>query len=267
MRETTAGVNVDYGVLNAVLRGIISAHGAGGGITGEVVPVRINLQITSYENLLADAARAICNTGIEDGDIVVLTSSVVALAQGRTVPFGTIPKNSSVRNEIPALMSFSKLEEYARLISETQHLSCTVRDILLSDTIAVDGQLVLLLGPEQPNDVAFDLATLLKENQNVNCDVVLKDSDAGGSCGNIVVGHPTLVATPLGATKGLSILEAMRVAAAGEALMGKKNGIPVVLCRPANAVVRDRHGMGERRTGAFLDATSEPLLSSHDERR
>ncbi|SRR6266404_4117066 len=66
----------------------------------------------------------------------------------------------------------------ARLISETRHLSCTVRDILLSDTITVNGRLVLLLGPEQPNDVAFDLATLLKENRNVNCDVVLKDLQA-----------------------------------------------------------------------------------------
>ncbi len=267
MREITEGMNVDYDVLNAVLRGVISAYGAGGGITGEVVPVRIDLQIISYEHLLTDVASAICNTGIESGDIVVLTSSVVALAQGRTVPLGTIPKNSGVRNEIPALMSRVKLEECARLISETHHLSCTVRDILLSDTITVNGRLVLLLGPEQPNDVAFDLASLLKESRNVNCDVVLKDSDAGGACGNIVVGHPTLVATPLGTTKGLSILEAMRVAAAGEALMGKKNGIPVVLCRPANAVVRNRLGIGERRVGAFLDATSEPILSSHDERR
>jgi len=267
MSEGFGGLNVDYDVLNAVLRGMLSANGAGGGITGEVLPIRMDLQITSYERLLVDVASSIGETGVESGDIIVLTSSVVALAQGRTVPFGTIPKRNGVRNEIPALMTIPKLEEYARIISDSYHLSCTIKDVLLSDTFSRNGEVGLLLSPEQPNGVAFDLASRLKEERNVNCDVVIKDSDAGGTCGTIVIGHPTIVATPLGATKGLSILEAMRVAAAAEALMGKRNRIPVVLCRPANAVVRDRVGIGERRTGPFLDATSEPFVSSHDERR
>jgi F420-0:gamma-glutamyl ligase len=257
---------MDYDVLNAVLRGIVSAHGAGGGITGSVIPIRFDLQITTYERLLADVVSCTGDVGVESGDIVVLTSSVVALAQGRTVPIGTIPKKNGVRNEIPALMSPSKLEEYAQLISESFHLLCTVKDILLSDTFVRNGEAILVLAPEQPNRVAFDLATLLKEERGVECDVVIKDSDAGDACGTLVVGHPTVVATPLGATKGVSILEAMRAAAAAEALMGKKNRIPVVLCRPANAVVRDRLGTGKCRTGAFLDATTESLLSSYEDR-
>lgn len=259
-------MDVDYDVLNAVLRGIVSARGAGGGITGTVIPVSVELVVTTYERLLEDVARCVVALGVESGDIIVLTSSVVALSQGRTVPIGEIPKRSGVRNEIPALMSESKLEECARRISETHHLACTARDVLLSDTFSRNGERALLLAPEQPNGAAFDLATLMRKGWDVTCDVVIKDSDAG-SCGTTVIGHPTIVATPLGATKGLSILDAMRVAAAGEALMGKQNRIPVVLCRPANAVVRDRLGIGQRRNGAFLDATMEPLLSSHDERR
>lgn len=258
-------VGVDYDVMNAVLRGIVSANGAGGGITGEVISVPVELAVTSYEALLRSAAHAVRET-LQDGDVVVLTSSIVALAQGRVVPFGSIPKNSGMRNEIPALMTTAALEDCAKRIADRYRLPCTVKDVLLSDSFVRDGETVLLLAPERPNDVAFDVATEVRRDCAVTCDVVIKDSDAG-LVGAVIIGHPTLVATPLGSTKGLSILESMRVAAAAEARMGKRNRIPIVVCRPANAVVRDRLGIGQRRAAAFLDATSEPLLSSHDERK
>lgn len=255
-----------YDLLNAVLRGIISAHGAGGGITGEVIPVQRELRVSSYTDLMRDVIQAVSDVGVTDGDIVVLTSSVVAMAQQRVVPIGTIPKDSGVRGKIPALMPISALEQCARQITDLYRLPCSTRDILLADTAQLGGEEVLLLGPERPNAVAFDLAARLLDARNIACDVVVKDSDAGGRSGTIVVGHPTLVATPLGATKGVSFVEAMRVAAAAEALMGKKNRIPIVLCRPANLVVRRRAGIGEERMTAYIDALQEPLCSSLDER-
>lgn len=258
-------VAVDYDVMNAVLRGIVSANGAGGGITGDVISVPVELPVASYEVLLATVAHALRET-VRDGDVVVLTSSVIALAQGRVVPFGSIPKSSGVRNEIPALMTMAALADCAKQIADRYQLPCSVKDVLLSDSFVREDETVLLLAPQRPNDVAFDLATKLRKELAVACDVVIKDSDAG-LVGAVVIGHPTLVATPLGATKGLSILESMRVAAAAEARMGKKNRIPVVVCRPANAVVCNRRGIGERRADAFLDASSEPILSSQDERR
>jgi F420-0:gamma-glutamyl ligase len=258
--------NCDYDVMNAVLRGIVSANGGGGGITGLVISVPVELTFASYEALLANVVRALRDI-IQDGDIVVVTSSVIALAQGRIVPFDSIPKKTGVRNEIPALMTMAALEDCAKRITDRYQLPCTVKDVLLSDSFVRDGETVLLLAPQRPNDVAFDLATEVRKELAVACDVVIKDSDAGTLAGAIVIGQPTLVATPLGATKGLSIIESMRVAAAAEARMGKKNRIPIVVCRPANAVVRDRLGIGQRRADAFLDATREPLLSSHDERR
>jgi F420-0:gamma-glutamyl ligase len=256
---------VDYDVMNAVLRGIVSANGAGGGITGDVISVPVELPAASYEALLASVVHAL-RDAVRDGDVVVLTSSVIALAQGRVVPFGAIPKNSGVRNAIPALMTMAALEDCAKRIADRYQLPCTVKDVLLSDSFVRDNETVLLLAPQRPNDVAFDLATEVRNELAVTCDVVIKDSDAG-LVGAVIIGHPTLVATPLGSTKGLSILESMRVTAAAEARMGKKNRIPIVVCRPANAVVRNRLGIGQRRADAFLDATGEPLLSSHNERR
>jgi F420-0:gamma-glutamyl ligase len=265
VKECNGHEGVDYDVLNAVLRGIVSAHGSGGGITGEVIPVRTHLHIVSYEQLVADVVKAVSHAGITDGDVLIITSSVIAHAQGRIVPAGAIPKETGCRDRTPHLMSDTKRQEYARSISVTEQLACSALDVLLSDTALLKGDERILLAPERPNDVAYDIASSLLRARSIRCDVVVKDSDAG-TCGGAIIGHSTLVATPLGATKGLSILDAMRVAAAAEVLMGKTNGIPLVLCRPANRVVRERRKCGERRMGSFLDASKEPLSSSHDER-
>jgi F420-0:gamma-glutamyl ligase len=259
-------MNIDYDVLNAVLRGVISALGGGGGITCELIPATTNIVVKGYDDLLSQLIKLCRQLNLQSGDIVTITSSILSMAQGRIVPLGAVPKQAGLRGGVPDLMTDAELEELAAKIASEYEIYCQPRDILLSDTFYADNQTAILLAPEDPNRIAFEFSQLAYNETGCVIDTVIKDSDAGNRRGRLVIGTPTLIATPLGSTKGLSILEAMRIAAASEVLMGKKNLVPLVVSRPANAVVRNRLGMGEQRSTPFLDASREPIISDYNER-
>lgn len=259
-------MNIDYDVLNAVLRGVVSAVGGGGGITCQLFPVAGRIVVKSYDELLSQLIELCRPVGLQDGDIVTITSSILSQAQGRIVPLCAIPKQAGLRGGTPDLMTDAELEDLAAMIASEYGINCRARDVLLSDTFCDGDQTAILLAPEDPNLIAFEFSRMAYHEIGRVIDTVIKDSDAGDRRGRLVIGAPTLVATPLAATKGLSILEAMRVAAGSEVLMGKKNLVPIVVSRPANDVVRYRVGMGEQRGTPFLEVCREPIVSDYNER-
>jgi hypothetical protein len=117
------------------------------------------------------------------------------------------------------------------------------------------------VGAADHNAACARLAAAITESGGKRVDVVVSDTDTGLDTRRPLIGTLTIAATPLGATAGLNLYEAMRCAVAAEFVRGHNRGIPVVLCIPAERR-RGRPGVGLPRSypGA-LDARREPGLT------
>ena len=112
--------------------------------------------------------------------------------------------------------------------------------------------------PKDPNFSCYMIAKNIREKLKVKVDVVISDSDSGGTKGIALIGCPTIIATPIGATKGLRLFYCMRVAVAAEATWNNIENTPILLVQPPqNYAVRIRKNIGELRYRGFLNAKRE----------
>ncbi len=238
---------------NAVVKGIMGALGESGQVTDSVDPVVVALQPDrGYAALLREVADALAPPVVRDGDIVVVSEKVIAIAQQRVFPVSLLYAND------PKATDRAGREDLAAAV-RAYVPSVTPEDLICADVLPEPTGLATA-GVADPNAVAHDLACLLRDRYGVRCDVVVSDTDTGLDVSEMLIGCPTLGATPLGATAGLVLYECMRVANAAEFVRGSHRGIPLVVCRPHARRVR-REAIGEPRGyPGRLDAVRERRL-------
>ena len=110
--------------------------------------------------------------------------------------------------------------------------------------------------PRNPNLSAYILADKILKRTEGKVDVVISDSDSGGKKGIRVIGCPTIIATPIGATKGIRMFYCMRAAVAGDCVWNNVENIPALRIIPYQAS-RIRIGIGELRYNGFINASRE----------
>jgi hypothetical protein len=103
--------------------------------------------------------------------------------------------------------------------------------LLLADEYGNDRS---VLGADDHNRRSSELAAAILEVTGVHVDVVISDTDTGIDTQTFLIGTLTIAATPLGATAGVTVYEAMRCAVAAEFTRGHTRRIPVVRCVPAD---------------------------------
>jgi hypothetical protein len=270
MRATVPGVALDLQVVrsmigeqiaeiaqaaNAVVKGYMGSLGESGQVTEAVLGVPVELDCDrGYAALVEQIVSALSGTSLADGDIVVVSETVIAQAQGRVFPADVLLAQDP--KTVDRVAREDVLDEVARHVPDV-----TSTDLLLADMPTADNHgAMATAGVRDANAVAYDLAQALSERAGVCCDVVISDTDTGLDVREQIIGCWTLGATPLGATAGLVIYECMRVANAAEFVRGAHRRIPLVLCKPHRRRMR-RNGTGEHRGySGFLDARRERLI-------
>ncbi|HEU5319458.1 MAG TPA: hypothetical protein VFX28_01560 [Methylomirabilota bacterium] len=234
---------------NAALKGLLGYMGASGQIASRTVPVRTELPTgDGVERLLAAVAAACRETpadagdALEDADVVVLAEKPFAVAQKRLVPFSyvydTDPKKLDRRARAKLLQKIAG--EVAGPVEE--------EDLILADSYLEDPALgpMATVGAVDHNGLAAAAAAAIETATGKRVDVVISDTDTGIDVRQPIIGCITLGATPLGATRGLSVYECMRAACAAEFTRGARRRIPIVVCKPAYRC-RKRPRIGEHR--------------------
>jgi F420-0:gamma-glutamyl ligase len=243
-----------FQAVNAAFKGVMGALGEGGQIAKEVIPLACQLHPEKgLQELMVEIRAALEGAGLQEGDVVVISEKLFAIAQGRLFPLSLLyaqdPKmtdREGRRDMLPAIA------EHVPDIEET--------DLLLADALPDwPDEPMATAGVRDPNGIAYEISQTIKEASGVRCDVVISDTDTGAEIRETVIGCPTVGATPIGATGGLVLYECMRVAMAAEFARGSSRGIPIVICRP-----HERHatrtGVAKHRYPGMLDATRERLV-------
>ena len=86
-----------------------------------------------------------------------------------------------------------------------------------------------------------------KLSKDRKVDVIISDTDTGLDVRSPLIGCITIAATPLGATAGVNLYEAMRCSTAAEFVRGHDKRIPIVICIPAERR-KKRDGIGLKRS-------------------
>lgn len=231
-------------IFNYSCKGIVAGLGRGEGITKKIRLLSVQIkEDSSYNDLIS---YLIFTKMIEDGDIIVLPSKIISILERCYVYGLTIENYHRCITDI----------EYARAnLSVEENSDITERDIIGMDKIDPERKLGVIY-PANPNKSALEVAKLFKEASGLNIDVVITDSDSGADKGIKLIGCPTIINTPIAATKGIGLFYAMRVAVAAEINWNNVENSPVLLVKPYQAS-RLREDIGAFRYDGFLNAEQE----------
>lgn len=232
-------------IINYSLKGLTAALGKGGrGITTTLIPISFHVN-ENWE--INDFVNAVVSTNLlKEGDIIVIPSKVIALLEKRFVYGVTIENYHRCISDFNFAIKNLKMRDKSPF---------TKRDQIGLDKIDPKRKIGIRY-PKDPNSSAYKIAGLIRKKAGIKIDVVISDSDSGGGKGMALVGCPTIIATPIGATNGLRFFYCMRVAVAAELIWNNIENIPVVLVQPYQAS-RLREKIGELRYKGFLDAEKE----------
>lgn len=240
--------------VNTGFKGILAAEGQGGHIAKSVTPVAVELQPELGEEALLDqVVESLGAQEIDDGDVVVLSESIFAIAQGRLFPLEILyaldPKTTDDEGREDAL---PKVREHVPDVDAD--------DLICADALPQRSPPQATAGMRDPNGAAHRLAELVGERLGRRVDVVISDTDTGLEVRRTLIGCVTIAATPLGATGGLVLYECMRVASAAEFCRGSSRRVPIVVCHPHERRA-SREGVGEARGyPGRLDLARERLV-------
>lgn len=228
--------------------------------------------IETGDDLAALAIRAIRDNGLtlQNGDVVVFTSKVVAKAEGRWVDLRTVTPDEEARRV--AQQCGKDPREVALILGESTRISRMREGVLITEhhlglvcaNAAMDhsntrreGEWRLLL-PQDPDVSARRLRKQLNQHSGVTVAVVISDSHgrpfrlgtvgvAIGAAGLPALldlrGTPDLFGTPLRVTE---VGFADELAATAGLVMGQANeGIPVAVIRGVGYPVDERAGAAD----------------------
>jgi F420-0:gamma-glutamyl ligase len=240
--------------VNAAFKGLVALDGQGGHIAKSAMPVRRRLHPEQGEpRLLDQIVAALAELELIDGDVIVVSESLFAIAQGRLFPLELLyemdPKTMAPPQRLRLL---ERIREHVPDVVE--------EDLVCADALPHLSPPRATAGMRDPNSAAHRLASAVRERLGPRCDVVISDTDTGLEVREPLIGCITISSTPLGATAGLILYECLRVACAAEFCRGSSRGIPIVVCRPHERRVA-REKMGEPRGyRGRLDFAREGLI-------
>lgn len=238
--------------VNAAFKGLLASQGQSGHICAKTIPVSVELPVESgWPAVVATIVQAL-EGKIRNGDVVVVADKVVAAAQGRIGPREVLLEPD------PKTIPVEELPELATRWEKQLGFPVTPIHLLLADEFQANRS---TLGASDHNTVCVELAAAIASRLGVKVDVIISDTDTGLDTRRPLIGTLTIAATPLGATRALTLYEAMRCATAAEFTRGHTLRVPVVICVPAERR-RRRAGIGEPRGySGTLDRTREPRIS------
>lgn len=238
--------------VNAAFKGLLGASGQSGHICSRVIPVTTSLDLTAqWESVQYQIAMSLPDE-TSSGDVVVVADKIVAVALGRLAP------RSIIKEPDPKTITVDRLPVLAKRWASELGFPVEPHHLLLADEY---GDQQASLGADDHNKRSADLARTIGELRNLKVDVIISDTDTGLDIRQPLIGTVTLAATPLGATAGVNLYEAMRCAVAAEFARGHTRGIPIVVCVPAERR-RERQNIGVPRIyPGLLDAKQEPTIA------
>ena len=237
---------------NAAVKGLLGSMNQSGHICARVTEVEGLLDVQSGQDSLVGQIVDRLNDVVSDGDVVVLAEKIFAAAQGRIGP------RSVLLSPDPKTVPTEELPELAGRWEEWLGFEVKPIHLLLADEYEDDKA---TLGADDHNGVCANVAKSIEATLSRCVDVVISDTDTGLDIRHPLIGTLTIGASPIGATAGLTLYEAMRCACAAEFVRGHNRLIPIVVCRPAARRSR-REGMGEHRGYAgALNAMKEPGIA------
>ncbi|PIY70678.1 hypothetical protein COY88_04330 [Candidatus Roizmanbacteria bacterium CG_4_10_14_0_8_um_filter_35_28] len=238
-------------IVNYSLKGLTAALGKGEGITKFVRPISYHIDMDSKLSNLIEAIAA--TNLLRNGDVIVIPSKVISILEKRFVYGLTTENYQRCINDINFARKILKVPDKDPIIK---------RDQIGLDKIDPKKGIGVRY-PKDPNFSCYTIAKNIKDKLGVRVDVVISDSDSGSTKGIALIGCPTIIATPIGATKGLRLFYCMRVAIAAETTWNNIENIPILLVQPPqNYAVRIRKNIGELRYKGFLNAKREKDIIS-----
>jgi len=237
--------------MNAAFKGLLGSMGESGHICACVIPGHGEIDTAAGWAATVGQLVGLLGPDLRDGDVMVVADKVVAAALGRVGP------RRVLTDPDPKTIPSSELGSLAERWAGELGFEVTAQHLLLADEFGTDE---CTLGTDDPNTRAAQLAAAVKRTRGVTADVIISDTDTGLDTRTPIIGTLTIGATPVGATAGVNLYEAMRCAVAAEFCRGHGKRIPVVICRPAQRRA-DRPHTGQRRYAGFLDSAKEKALT------
>jgi hypothetical protein len=231
-------------VYNYSCKGIVAGLGKGEGITKKIRLLSHKIDDCSDYKSLANFLLA--SNLLDDGDIIAMPSKVISIIEKRFVYGVTV-------------------ENYKKCITDLAYAKKTLKvinggELSRKDQIGLDKidpkKKLGVIYPINPNLSAENISKEFETISQKKIDVVITDSDSGAIKGVDLIGCPTIINTPIAATKGLGLFYAMRVAVAAEISWNNHDYYPILLVKPYEAS-RLRENVGEKKYNGFLDAKKE----------
>jgi coenzyme F420-0:L-glutamate ligase/coenzyme F420-1:gamma-L-glutamate ligase len=214
--------------------------------------------------LIAAAAASPGGPGLQDGDILVVTSKVVSKAEGR---IATMTRDDAIAAETERVVA----RRGTMLISQTRH-GFVMAAAGVDESNTAPGTVVLL--PEDPDESAQRLRKALRDGlggdrPGVNVGVVITDTfgrpwragqtdTAIGAAGVLPVRDHRGETDAWGNVLDVTVAAvADEIAAAGDLVKGKALQLPVALVRGLPALVTEADGPGAR---ALVRPSSEDMF-------
>jgi hypothetical protein len=226
--------------VNAAFKGLLGSMGESGHVCARARSIARRIDPDTGWDAVRATLAGLVGDRIDEGDTIVIPDKIVAAAQGRLGP-GRI-----LRDPDPKTVDAGRRAVLAARYQEELGFPITPLHLLLADEYR-DGQATL--GALDHNGAAAELAADVARTSGRIVDVVVSDTDTGLDVRAPLIGCVTVAATPLGATAGLTLYEAMRCAVAAEFVRGHGRNIPIVICVPADRC-RRRDDMGRPRSYA-----------------
>jgi coenzyme F420-0:L-glutamate ligase/coenzyme F420-1:gamma-L-glutamate ligase len=209
--------------------------------------------------IIADAALAPGGPGVLDGDILVVTATIVSKAEGRVT---AMSRDDAIAAETVRVVA----RRGATTISETRH-GLVMAAAGVDESNTAPGTVVLL--PEDPDESARRLRKALRARLGLTVGVVVTDTmgrpwragqtDAAiGAAGVLPVRDHRGEQDTFGNTLEVTMAAvADEIAAAGDLVKSKARQLPVALVRGLAALVTDDDGPGAR---ALVRVASEDMF-------
>ena len=232
----------DAEMLAQALKGFLAGLGSGSGITRSVQPISTEM-ITEHRELFTGQLLAAIAMS-PPGSIVTVASKVAAIVECRVI------SSKSVTEAVAAGVSVADLLE----VLQRTDPSFTIQDVIMMDHYQDD---TWILGINNPNLFAHDFSSEVYKMTGARVDVVVCDSGSGRDKGKALIGCPTFMNTPVGATRGVSLVHAQRCAVVAEVIGNAKELTPFTVIAPESWRSGSREHVGEFRYDGYLDATKE----------
>jgi F420-0:gamma-glutamyl ligase len=243
--------------VNAAFKGLLGYEGESGHVCARTIAVQVPLHPErGTSSLWEEISVAVCDVDLADGDTVVLPDKIIAIGEGRTGPRSLLDDNDPKRLDAAARAQVASVWQQV-----TGHPISDLHLLLADCYESPDGRALVTLGVLDHNGSAASLSDVIFDATGVRVDVVISDTDTGLDVRRPLIGTVTIGATPLGATAGLTIYEAMRCACAAEFTRGHRRGIPIVICRPAERCAKRPQTGDHRGYSGALDLGREGGLT------